>query len=62
MRDVVHVAYSDARHFQPMNACFGILPPINMRAKKLERHAAMVARGIKSLEHYLEHDAAPVAA
>lgn len=48
-----YVAWSDAKHFQPMNACFGIMPPINMKAKKLERHAAMVQRGIKSLETWL---------
>lgn len=49
-----YVAWSDAKHFQPMNACFGILPPINMRAKKLVRHAAMVERGIHSLERWLK--------
>lgn len=48
-----YVAWSDAKHFQPMNACFGILPPINMRAKKLVRHAAMVERGLKSLNRWL---------
>lgn len=51
-----YVAFSDARHFQPMNACFGILPPSQMRAKKVERHLAMVRRGLKSLDAYLRND------
>lgn len=48
-----YVAHSDPKHFQPMNACFGILPPSELKAKKLIRHAAMVERGIKALERYL---------
>jgi methylenetetrahydrofolate--tRNA-(uracil-5-)-methyltransferase len=48
-----YVAYSDARNFQPMNACFGIVPPTKLKARKVERHAAMVARGIKALERHL---------
>lgn len=48
-----YVAWSDAARFQPMNACFGILPPINMRAKKPVRHAAMVERGMNSLNRWL---------
>jgi methylenetetrahydrofolate--tRNA-(uracil-5-)-methyltransferase len=55
-----YVAWSDAKHFQPMNACFGILPPSGMRAKKLERHAAMVQRGLRSLDAWLAKTPQPV--
>jgi methylenetetrahydrofolate--tRNA-(uracil-5-)-methyltransferase len=48
-----YVATSDPEHFQPMNACFGILAPTGLRAKKLVRHAAMVERGIAAIERYL---------
>lgn len=48
-----HVSGSDPDAFQPMNACFGILPPIGLHAKKLVRHAAMVERGIAAIERYL---------
>ena len=48
-----YVAYSDPESFQPMNACFGILPPSSLKAKKLVRHAAMVERGIAAMERWL---------
>ncbi|HEY3414718.1 MAG TPA: methylenetetrahydrofolate--tRNA-(uracil(54)-C(5))-methyltransferase (FADH(2)-oxidizing) TrmFO [Armatimonadota bacterium] len=48
-----YVAFSDPENFQPMNACFGILPPSGLKAKKLVRHAAMVERGIAAMERYL---------
>lgn len=48
-----HVSESDPDTFQPMNACFGILPPTGLRAKKLVRHVAMVERGIAAMERYL---------
>lgn len=48
-----YVAFSDPDNFQPMNACFGILPVSGLKAKKLVRHAAMVERGIAAIERYL---------
>jgi methylenetetrahydrofolate--tRNA-(uracil-5-)-methyltransferase len=53
-----YVAWSDPRHFQPMNACFGIVPPIEMRAKKQLRHQALVERGLAALERWLKRQAA----
>lgn len=52
-----YVAWSDARHFQPMNACFGIVPPIDLRAKKQVRHQALVERGLAALDRWLRGSA-----
>jgi methylenetetrahydrofolate--tRNA-(uracil-5-)-methyltransferase len=35
---------ADPAHFQPMNANFGLLDPLDTRVKKVERKAALVAR------------------
>ena len=49
-----YVAESEEKRFQPMNACFGILPPMRFRGRKSERHAAMVDRGIRALRRTLQ--------
>ena len=49
-----YVADSEEKRFQPMNACFGILPPLGFRGRKSERHAAMADRGIRALKQALQ--------
>ncbi len=49
-----YVADSEEKRFQPMNACFGILPPLRFRGRKSERHAAMADRGIRALKQALQ--------
>ncbi len=49
-----YVATADPKHFQPMNANFGILPPFPERIRdKQARKVAYVDRATKSLETYL---------
>ena len=35
---------ADPKHFQPMNANFGLLDPLDVKVKKAERKAQQVAR------------------
>jgi len=51
-----YVAESEEKRFQPMNACFGILPPMRMKGRKSERHAAMVDRGLRALKQTLQEE------
>jgi methylenetetrahydrofolate--tRNA-(uracil-5-)-methyltransferase len=51
-----YVTHADMADFQPMKANFGILPPLEMRGKKLgkrERGQAHAARAMADLEIYL---------
>lgn len=49
-----YIASAEPSHFQPMNANFGILPPLaeKVRGKK-ERRQAYAARALRTLEGYL---------
>lgn len=50
-----YVAYAEAKHFQPMKANFGILPPLPEKVKnKRERYQAYVARAIRAMSDYLK--------
>lgn len=40
--------------FVPMNANFGLLPPINIKARKREKREMMAKRSLESLSKYLE--------
>jgi methylenetetrahydrofolate--tRNA-(uracil-5-)-methyltransferase len=53
-----YIAEASAKHFQPMNANWGIMPPLEREIRdKKERREAMSARAIGSLEAFLrEHD------
>jgi methylenetetrahydrofolate--tRNA-(uracil-5-)-methyltransferase len=48
--------------FQPMNINFGLFPPLEGRAKKLDRKALMTARARAALRDWLEGETLPVAA
>lgn len=49
-----YVCKSEARHFQPMKANFGIIPALPEKVRnKRERYAQYVDRGRKTLEDYL---------
>ncbi|HHT72452.1 MAG TPA: FADH(2)-oxidizing methylenetetrahydrofolate--tRNA-(uracil(54)-C(5))-methyltransferase TrmFO [Firmicutes bacterium] len=49
-----YISSADPKHFQPMNANFGILPPFPERIRdKQARKVAYVDRATKSLETYL---------
>lgn len=52
---VRYVCHSDQRHFQPMNANFGLLPVPEQRIKnKKERHRTLVQRGLEALSKMSE--------
>jgi methylenetetrahydrofolate--tRNA-(uracil-5-)-methyltransferase len=47
-----HLQRADARRFQPMNATFGLFPPLpdtERRATRRERHARMAERALTDL-------------
>ncbi|WP_461370695.1 FAD-dependent oxidoreductase, partial [Candidatus Darwinibacter acetoxidans] len=48
-----YISTADPEHFQPMNANFGILPPLDppVRGKK-ERKLAYTARGLEALREF----------
>ncbi len=49
-----YIATADPRHFQPMNANFGILPPLAARVRgKKERRQAYADRALRVLGEYL---------
>lgn len=49
-----YISTADPKHFQPMNANFGLLPPLEERIRdKQARKGAYVERALKSLEEYL---------
>jgi methylenetetrahydrofolate--tRNA-(uracil-5-)-methyltransferase len=48
-----YIATADAKHFQPMNANFGILPPLDPPVRgKRERKLAYAERSLKTLKSY----------
>lgn len=52
-----YLSEGDGRAFQPMNANFGLLPPLPERIKKKqERYRAMAERALESLDAFLEKE------
>lgn len=50
-----YISEGDGRPFQPMNANFGLIPPLPERVKgKQERYRALAERSIEALKVYLE--------
>ena len=46
-----YVANADSKHFQPMNANFGIISPLNVKVKnKIERRNIMAQRALKIVQ------------
>jgi methylenetetrahydrofolate--tRNA-(uracil-5-)-methyltransferase len=49
-----YIATADPGHFQPMNANFGILPPLQEKVRgKKARREAYAARALRIMEDYL---------
>lgn len=49
-----YICTADPKHFQPMNANFGVLPPLEQRIRdKQARKEAYVERALQSLEEFL---------
>ena len=48
----------DSENFQPMNANFGLLPPLPKpkkgKIRKKERRALYAKRALKDMEHFIE--------
>ncbi|MCI1986689.1 MAG: methylenetetrahydrofolate--tRNA-(uracil(54)-C(5))-methyltransferase (FADH(2)-oxidizing) TrmFO [Lactobacillus sp.] len=52
-----YITHTDGRHFQPMNANFGIMPGLPQRVKnKLERNTAIAERALTTLAAFQESD------
>jgi methylenetetrahydrofolate--tRNA-(uracil-5-)-methyltransferase len=49
-----HIATADPKHFQPMNANFGLMPPLeNGPRKKKERYQALAQRALGSTRAFM---------
>ncbi len=51
---VRYLATAKADNFQPMNANWGVVPPLQVKGKKAERRVLMYRRGLQSFEGWLE--------
>lgn len=49
-----YLAEADPRHFQPMNANFGLLEPLPGRVRKQDRKAAQAARALEEMARWTE--------
>ncbi len=49
-----YLAEADPRHFQPMNANFGLLEPLPGRVRKQDRKARLAARALEDLARWAE--------
>ena len=48
-----YIAHAPMKHFQPMNANFGLLPALEYRHKKKERKELMAQRALEAMKGYL---------
>jgi methylenetetrahydrofolate--tRNA-(uracil-5-)-methyltransferase len=44
---------ADPRHFQPMNANFGLVDPLPGKVKKKEKKDLMAERALADMEHWV---------
>ena len=50
-----YISDESVKHFQPMGANFGILPPMEPKIRdKKERYAALSNRALAALDRFLE--------
>jgi methylenetetrahydrofolate--tRNA-(uracil-5-)-methyltransferase len=49
---LAYISDSSRRDFQPMNANFGLLPPLPTPARGKAKRGLMVDRALKDLEHW----------
>jgi methylenetetrahydrofolate--tRNA-(uracil-5-)-methyltransferase len=45
---------ADPKHFQPMNANFGLLEPLDGKVKKADKKGALVERALASFRSWVE--------
>jgi len=58
-----YITTADFRHFQPMNANFGLFPPLGERVRnKKEKNEAIAARALEQIESFKSLLAASAAA
>ena len=48
-----YIAHAPMKHFQPMNANFGLLPEITEKHKKKERKSLMATRALQAMEAFI---------
>jgi len=50
-----YIAHANPKHFQPMNANFGLLPSLEIKHKKKERKGLYAQRALDKMREYLDH-------
>ncbi len=50
-----YIVTSPEKEFQPINANFGLLPPLEKRVKKREKRVLLAKRAIKSMEDWIKN-------
>ncbi len=53
---IKYITESDERDFQPMNANFGLLPPLEERCRKRERKRLLAERAIKDMKRWFKEN------
>ncbi|RME01441.1 MAG: methylenetetrahydrofolate--tRNA-(uracil(54)-C(5))-methyltransferase (FADH(2)-oxidizing) TrmFO, partial [Deltaproteobacteria bacterium] len=56
-----YILHADPEHFQPMNANFGLLPPLSERVGRRERKMRYARRALADLEVWVASSGASVA-
>lgn len=52
---MAHITNADAKHFQPMNVNYGLLPELPGRVKKKERRQKLAERALAALDVWKQH-------
>jgi hypothetical protein len=52
---VAYITDSARRYFQPMNANYGLLPPLTIRARDRQKKIALGDRALAALDAWMTH-------
>ena len=57
-----YITHAEAKHFQPMNSNWALLPPLPEKLKKADKPAAHVARAQAAMDEFINRLARPAQA